>query len=566
MRYPHRILAAVVVLAALAAIALVRPPRHAPIPQEALEPQPEANVQKAAEDLARQSIAKEKTRAEEQMKARERELRAQRAAEARGLLFFQHALAHFLDGHTDSAQRLLDNEALASVKVLQPLARLLRSHIAETQQKASAVGNLASRAEQALAEGRVAQAQDLFKALAVDPGASPEIRQQATARLAELNQRLQQAARAGYDRYEEATAALRANRPAQAVEILEALVAKPEGLDPELLRRSQELLAKTRQPGQAALILAEAQSLAAEKRFASAAKALESLAPLTSSLSPEQRQEAADLAGACRRYASEESLARAAPPGMVPVHSGPFRMGFSGRGALENERPEHTVHLHFFYIDRHEVTCREYREFLIHIRDNKNAAQYDHKDQPPGWDHTPTSNRAEDQPYVWNGVEHPPGMADMPVTLVAWWDAYAYARFRGKRLPTEAEGEKAARGEDARLWPWGNAFEPGRCNSQEAGLNRLAPVGAYPAGASPCGALDMSGNAAEWRQDWYKHNYYEESPTHNPGGPFTGQERVVRGGSFRSNETRVRTYKRSFYDPSLRFNDVGFRCAADPAE
>jgi len=428
MRFTHRILAAAVVLAALAAIALVRPPRLAPIPKEALGPQPEANVQKAAEDLARQSIDRERSRAEEQLKAKERELRAQRAAEARGLLFFQHALGHYLDGNTDSARRLLDNDALTSVKVLQPLAHMLKT------------------------------------------------------------------------------------------------------------------------------------------RLAGAAKAVESRAAQAPSPAPEQRKEAADPGDARGRHPSEESLARAAPPGMVPVHSGPFRMGFSGRGALENERPEHTAHLHFFYIDRLEVTCREYREFLIHIRDNKNAAQYAHKEQPAGWDHTPTSALPEDQAYVWNGVEHPAGMGDAPVTLVAWWDAWAYARFRGKRLPTEAEGEKAARGEDARLWPWGNAFEPSRCNSQEAGLGRPALVGSFPAGASPCGALDMSGNAAEWRQDWYKHNFYEESPTHNPGGPFTGQERVVRGGSFRSNETRVRAYKRSFYAPSLRFNDVGFRCAADPEE
>jgi iron(II)-dependent oxidoreductase len=214
---------------------------------------------------------------------------------------------------------------------------------------------------------------------------------------------------------------------------------------------------------------------------------------------------------------------------MVLVPAGEFRMGSQ---EFEEERPEHRVFLDAFYIDKYEVTNTLYLRFV-------GAAG---RSAPTFW-----------QSRWGTGP-------DEPVLGVTWSDAEAYCQWAGKRLPTEAEWEKAARGTDGQAYPWGDQWDPGGANFYGAELGRTVAVGSYPRGVSPYGVHDMAGNVSEWVSDWYDKNYYRRSPAQNPRGPDSGEVKVVRGGSQRDSPIGLRSARRSHFAPDTRFDRIGFRC------
>jgi len=224
---------------------------------------------------------------------------------------------------------------------------------------------------------------------------------------------------------------------------------------------------------------------------------------------------------------------------VVEIPAGEFAMGLDGMQALEDERPKHQVWLSAFFIDIHEVTTAQYAVFLS------------------------ATNRAA--PWQWNAVDLTQH-SDRPVIGVDWSDADAYCRWKGKRLPTEAEWEKSARGTDGRLYPWGN-WDPNKDLANFASGARfnygqvLMPVQSYEHGKSPYGLLQMAGNVWEWVQDWYATNYYEISSEHNPQGPEQGQFKVLRGGSWSDLPKYLLTYGRFKLPPDTRNSYTGFRCA-----
>jgi formylglycine-generating enzyme required for sulfatase activity len=224
---------------------------------------------------------------------------------------------------------------------------------------------------------------------------------------------------------------------------------------------------------------------------------------------------------------------------MVEIPAGPFVMGSDGSQALEDERPAHRVWLDWFSIDAEEVTTAQYAAFLA------------------------ATTRAA--PWQWETVDlmqH----ADRPVIGVDWHDADAFCRWKGKRLPTEAEWEKAARGIDGRSYPWGNQVPtPDLANfalGARFSYNQvLLPVRSHEQGKSPYGLYHMAGNAYEWVQDWYGTNYYELSPDRDPQGPTQGQFKVLRGGSWSDLPKYLLTYGRFKLLPDTKNSYTGFRCA-----
>jgi formylglycine-generating enzyme required for sulfatase activity/predicted Ser/Thr protein kinase len=259
---------------------------------------------------------------------------------------------------------------------------------------------------------------------------------------------------------------------------------------------------------------------------------------------------------------------------MVLVPAGEFTMGsdpdvalaeckklYSGdckREWFEDEYPPHTVTLSAFYIDQYEVTNAQYKKCV---------------------DAGKCSRPSESKSYTRSSYYGNSQFDNYPVIYVNWEQAKTYCEWRGSntRLPTEAEWEKAARGTDGRLYPWGNTFDGGRVNfcdrnctldwankEYDDGYADTAPVGSYPGGASLYGALDMAGNVWEWVADWYNEKYYASSPRNNPTGPSSGEYRVVRGGAWSSLGDLVRAANRIRYRPSDTLNHVGFRCARSP--
>lgn len=228
------------------------------------------------------------------------------------------------------------------------------------------------------------------------------------------------------------------------------------------------------------------------------------------------------------------------------VPAGEFLMGSasSDSAAASDEKPQHKVYLDAYLIDRTPVTNAMYAKCVA-----AGACR-------PPWG----SGSAERSQYYGD-----PRYADYPVIYVSWEDAQAYCKWAGGRLPTEAEWEKAARGTDGRLYPWGN--EPPdaqRCNFNEKSRD-TTPVGAYPAGASPYGVLDMAGNVWEWMADWYDEKYYASAPMRNPQGPSSGKLRVMRGGCWMNFDGPDMCAANRLPDlPETSTACIGFRCVRSP--
>jgi len=239
---------------------------------------------------------------------------------------------------------------------------------------------------------------------------------------------------------------------------------------------------------------------------------------------------------------------------MVLVPAGEFKMGTTEEDFIQEEMPQHTVYLDAFYIDKYEVTNAQYWEFLEYItRTGDHSKCYPM--EPIEKNHIPGNAFRS---YAYKYYNYP----DYPVNRVDWYDAYAFAAWAGKRLPTEAEWEKTARGTDGRRFPWGDIWEIRNCN---VGPDGMLTVGSYEAGKSVFGCHDMSGSMSEWCNDWYHPEYYYNSPAKNPKGPLksTGK-RIIKGGSlFAQNVYKMRCAVRMFGEPDDRNKSVGFRCAKD---
>ena len=247
--------------------------------------------------------------------------------------------------------------------------------------------------------------------------------------------------------------------------------------------------------------------------------------------------------------------------GMVQVFipEGSFQMGGVDPKAAPDEQPVHQVTLKAYWIDKVEVTNAMYNLCI----------------QQGGCQKLPFNFNSKTRDTYFNNPE----FANYPVIYVGWGEAEAYCKWAGRRLPTEAEWEHAARGSDFRIFPWGEARPTSTYTNFNSQYGDTTEVGSFPAGASPYGILDMSGNVAEWVNDYYQGDYYSSGINNNPTGPLgrTGYfNRVVRGGSFADSEDYIRVSKRaSTLGPDFNAeldseaytgtyaNTIGFRCAAD---
>jgi formylglycine-generating enzyme required for sulfatase activity len=236
---------------------------------------------------------------------------------------------------------------------------------------------------------------------------------------------------------------------------------------------------------------------------------------------------------------------------MALIPAGTFMMGSAER---HNAQPVHEVFVDAFYMDVHEVTNAQFKAFV---------------DANPQWskDNIDPQYARGDYLQHWTGSEFPEGQGERPVTYVSWYAADAYAEWAGKRLPTEAEWERAARGSQGYRFAWGDTWDPAQANVCRQ-VGHATDVCSYEPNAY--GLCDMTGNVMEWCADWYSENYYTRSPVRNPQGPSEGQSRVLRGGAWNYCESRsTNAYRFFLLQPMLNracTGFIGFRCAMDVPE
>ena len=242
---------------------------------------------------------------------------------------------------------------------------------------------------------------------------------------------------------------------------------------------------------------------------------------------------------------------------MVTIPAGEFLMGSDrkrDRLAYPAEMPQRRIYLDAFDIDKYEVTALQYLKFVL------------------------DTNRSPQLDWRYDGGNFQEAMAHHPIMHVSWYDADTYCTWAGKRLPTEAEWEKAARGVDGRINPWGDQGAGlSRANFGRSGLSGpvrdrperlllyppIISVDKYENAASPYGVHQLIGNVAEWVADWYEKDAYKSAPDRNPKGPERGTQKAFRGGGWIDSTTTMRAAMRNGTDPNTKMNWLGFRCAKD---
>lgn len=231
------------------------------------------------------------------------------------------------------------------------------------------------------------------------------------------------------------------------------------------------------------------------------------------------------------------------PVEMVIIPAGSFIRGSAEGQGRKDEQPRKKIYLNAFALDKFEVSNQQYQKFVEE-----------------------TLHKTPFNVYGDGSLFEESDIAELPVVQVTWHDAVDYCFWAGKRLPTEAEWEKAAGGTKDQIYPWGNSEEietPANFDGEWRGKQTLLDVTTLPQGASPYGIYHMAGNVREWVEDWYAADYYEMSPNRNPKGPDTGILKVIRGGSWRSFLPDLRVASRGKGGFALKTHGIGFRCARD---